>query len=99
MFTVEIKVNGQLILSRSCNRIAGEKDDRCLYISDNGHYIEHDYAHGAAVLAVRLLWNVSNILSAAHLPCIRQWEKNNMKRRLDEIPTEQTRSKKRNSRR
>lgn len=99
MFTVEVKVNGQLIFSRSCNRIAGDMNGPCLYVSDDGQFIEHHYDHGAAILAARLLANVTNILKAEHIHKIRKWEKCNMKRALDEIPTENGRPKKRKRRR
>lgn len=75
MFTVEVKLMGQLLLSRSCNRIAGGKHGPCLYIADDGRFIEHHYDAGAAALAVRLLAGVANILKAPHAAKAERWER------------------------
>jgi len=74
MFTVEIRIKGQLILARSANRIAGATHKTCLYVSDDGQVIEHHYDHGAAVLAIRLLSSVKNTLAAAHTLRVKRWE-------------------------
>lgn len=75
MFTVEVKIKGQLVLARSCNRIAGMTGEQCLYVSDDGTFIEHHYDHGAAVLAIRLLSSVKNTLKSAHTRKVERWER------------------------
>lgn len=75
MFTVEVKIKGQLILARSCNRIAGASGELCLYVADDGRFIEHHYDAGAAALATRLLSGVTNILKAPHQGRSDRWER------------------------
>lgn len=75
MFTVEVKIKGQLVLARSCNRIAGATGELCLYVTDDGRFIEHHYDTGAAALATRLLSGATNILSAAHTARVKRWER------------------------
>lgn len=82
MFTVEVKIKGQLVVSRSCNRIAGETGGLCLYVTDDGRFIEHHYDAGAAALAAILLSGVTNILKAPHIPKAQRWERRHKPKRL-----------------
>lgn len=75
MFTVEVKIMGRLILARSCNRIAGASGGPCLYVTDDGRFIEHHYDAGAAALAALLLAKVTNILRAPHATKAERWER------------------------
>ena len=75
MFTVEVKMGGNLVLARSCNRIAGASGALCLYVTDDGRFIEHHYDAGAAALATLLLSGVSNILKAPHQGRADRWER------------------------
>lgn len=79
MFTVEVKLKGNLILARSANRIAGNQGEMCLYATDDGRFIEHHWNAGAAVLAAILLSGCKNILIPAHEARVNRWVKNRLK--------------------
>jgi hypothetical protein len=54
MMSVNILINGNPILTRSCWEIKGE-DGECEYQVDDGRIIKHNYNNGAVPLAVKLL--------------------------------------------
>ena len=98
MFTVEVKLKGKLILARSCNRIAGQQGGPCLYVTDDGRFIEHHYDAGAAVLATLLLSGVKNILTAAHEQRAARWERKQYPEEIDGLTTLQPQGSNRNRR-
>lgn len=75
MFTVEIRIKGQLVLARSANRIAGLNGGPCLYAVDDGRFLQHHYDAGAAALAVLILAGVKPILKAPHQAKADRWER------------------------
>jgi len=75
MFTVKIESNGRLLYARTANRLSGGPGELCLYVTDDGKFIEHHYDAGAPALAARMLSTVQNILSANHKARIARWER------------------------
>jgi len=75
MFTVKIEVNGGLLYARTANRLAGGPGELCLYVTDDGKFIEHNYDAGAPALAVRMLASMENVLSANHTARIARWKR------------------------
>jgi hypothetical protein len=55
MISVEIKINGQVILAAEARRITGGPGERCSYQTGDNRIITHDYDEGAIPLAKRLL--------------------------------------------
>lgn len=79
--TVQVHIDGKLVLARSANRLAGRPGAMCLYVTDDGKAIEHHYDDGAAALAIKMLANIRNTLKPAHKRKIAQfknkWENDN----------------------
>lgn len=54
MITVNIAINGTVILARSATNI-GKNENVCKYQVDDGSIIEHDFDGGAVELAIKML--------------------------------------------
>ncbi len=74
-FTVTIKMNDMVLVSRSATRISGGPGELSLYVTDDGRTIEHHYDHGAATLAIRMLSSVHNILPTENRQRAMKWER------------------------
>ena len=55
MISVEIKINGKVIIAAEAVRITGNPGERCTYRTRDNRILTHDYDEGAIPLAKRLL--------------------------------------------